>query len=62
MAGNDKSGNNWRIAYVGSRIQSKNSKTGLWPKSETQTGQFMDVKISSGRFIVVRKEKQNEIY
>lgn len=56
MAGNGKSGDNRRLGYVG-RTQSHNPTTGLWTKRDTQTGQFMDVKTSGGKFKGIRKEK-----
>ncbi|KKX51792.1 hypothetical protein [Sphingobacterium sp. IITKGP-BTPF85] len=42
---------------MGERSQSQNPVTGLWTKRDTQTGQFMDVKTSGGKFKGVRKEK-----
>lgn len=57
MAGNGKTGDNRCHGYVGERSQSQNPVTGLWTKRDTQTGQFMDVKTSGGKFKGVRKEK-----
>lgn len=57
MAGNVKIGDNRRHGYAGKRTQSQNPKTGLWTKRETETGQFMDVKTSGGKFKSIRKEK-----
>lgn len=57
MAGNGKSGDSRRHGYVRERSQSQNPKTGLWTKRDTQTGQFMDVKTSGGKFKGVRREK-----
>jgi hypothetical protein len=59
MAGNGKTGDNRRHGYVGGRSQSHNPKTGLWTKRDTQTGQFMDVKTSGGKFKGIRKEDNN---
>ena len=42
-------GNNWRKGAVKDRTQTYNPKTGLWTKSDTQTGQFMDVKTSDNK-------------
>ena len=43
---------------VRQRSQVKNPKTGLWTKRDSETGKFMDVKISSSKpFKGVRKEK-----
>ena len=60
MAGNGKTGDNRRHGYVGRRSQFYNPKTGLWTKRDTQTGQFMDVKTSGGKFKSIRKENNNE--
>ncbi|RZK22814.1 MAG: hypothetical protein EOO43_09180 [Flavobacterium sp.] len=60
MAGNGKSGDNRRHGYVSERTQTQNPKTGLWTKRDTQTGQFMDVKTSGGKFKGVRKEKDQD--
>lgn len=57
MAGNGKSDDNHHHGDVGGRTQSQNPKTGLWTKRDTQTGQFMDVKTSGGKFKGIRKEK-----
>lgn len=57
MAGNGKTGDSRRHGYVGGRTQSENPKTGLWTKRDAQTGQFMDVKTSGGKFKGIRKEK-----
>lgn len=57
MAGNGKTGDNRRHGYVGERTQSQNPVTGLWTKRDTQTGQFIDVKTSGGKFKGIRKEK-----
>lgn len=56
MAGNGKSGDNRRHGYVSERTQTQNPTTGLWTKRDTQTGKFMDVKTSGGKFKGVRKE------
>jgi len=57
MAGNGKSGDKRRHGCVGGRTQSHNPRTGLWTKRDKQTGQFMDVKTSGGKFKGIRKEK-----
>jgi len=57
MAGNGKSGDNRRHGYVGERTQSQNPRTGLWTKRDTNTGQFIDTKTSSGKFKGIRREK-----
>lgn len=57
MAGNGRSGDNRGHGYVGERTKSQNPKTGLWTKRDTQTGKFIDVKTSGGRFKGIRREK-----
>jgi len=57
MAGNGKPGDNRRHGYVGGRTQSHNSRTELWTKRDTTTGQFMDTKTSGGKFKGIRREK-----
>lgn len=48
---------NSRKGAVKDRSQVQNPKTGLWTKRDTETGKFMDVKTSGGKFKGVRKEK-----
>ncbi len=57
MATNRKSGDNRRHGAVKQRSQVKNPKTGLWVKRDSNSGQFMDVKTSGGKFKGVRREK-----
>lgn len=47
-----------RKGAVKQRSQVKNTKTGLWTKRNSETGQFIDVKTSSKKpFKGVRKER-----
>lgn len=49
---------NSRRGAVKDRTQIQNPRTGLWTKRDSNTGQFMDVKISSPEpFKGVSKEK-----
>ena len=48
---------NSRKGAVKKRSQVLNPKTGLYTKRNADTGQFMDVKTSGGKFKGVRKEK-----
>ena len=57
MAVNKPTGDNSRKGAVRNRSQVKNPKTGLWVKRNPDTGRFMDVKTSGGKFKGVRKEK-----
>ncbi|MDB0600273.1 hypothetical protein PL373_03775 [Tenacibaculum maritimum] len=57
MATNRKSGDNRRHGAVKQRSQVKNPKTGLWIKRDSETGKFMDVKTSGGKFKGVTKER-----
>lgn len=57
MATNGKSGDNRRHGAVKERSQVLNPKTGLYVKRDANTGKFMDVKTSGGKFKGVRKEK-----
>nr|WP_293294543.1 hypothetical protein [Allomuricauda sp.] len=50
MATNGKSGDNRRHGAVRSRSQVLNPKTGLYVKRDSNSGQFMDVKTSGGKF------------
>ncbi len=45
-----------RHGAVKDRSQVLNTKTGLYVKRDSETGQFMDVKTTSGKFKGVRKE------
>ncbi len=57
MASNKPIGDNSRKGAVKSRSQSKNPKTDLMTKRDTEDGKFMDVKTTGGKFKGVRKEK-----
>ena len=51
-----------RHGAVKDRSQFENPKTGLFVKRDSETGQFMDVKTTGGKFKGVETEKQLEIY
>ncbi|WP_452230016.1 hypothetical protein [Lacinutrix sp. MEBiC02404] len=57
MAKNKPIGDNARKGAVKQRSQVLNPKTNLYVKRDTETGKFMDVKTSGGKFKGVRKEK-----
>lgn len=57
MAVNKPYGDNSRKGAVRERSQVLNPKTGLYIKRDTNTGQFMDVKTTRGKFKGVRTEK-----
>lgn len=57
MAKNKPIGDNSRKGAVKQRSQVLNTKTNLFVKRDTETGKFMDVKTSGGKFKGVRKEK-----
>lgn len=57
MAKNKPVGDNARKGAVKQRSQVLNPKTNLYVKRNTETGKFMDVKTSGGKFKGVRKEK-----
>ncbi|HEU5051553.1 MAG: hypothetical protein ACTHK8_18790 [Ginsengibacter sp.] len=57
MAKNGKPGDGHRNGAVDQRSQVLNPKTNLYAKRDTETGRFMDVKTSGGKFKGVRKEK-----
>ncbi|SMC72683.1 MULTISPECIES: hypothetical protein [Flavobacteriaceae] len=57
MATNKPVGDNARKGAVKQRSQVLNPKTNLYVKRDTETGKFMDVKTSGGKFKGVRKEK-----
>lgn len=56
MARNGKVGDGHRNGAVTGRSQVLNPKTGLYVKRDTESGQFMDVKTSGGKFKGVRRE------
>lgn len=57
MATNGKSGDDRRHGAVRKRTQVKHSSGKLYVKRDAETGKFMDVKTSGGKFKGVRKEK-----
>lgn len=57
MAKNKPIGDNARKGAVKKRSQVLNPKTNLFVKRNTESGRFMDVKTSGGKFKGVRKEK-----
>lgn len=57
MAVNKPIGDNARIGAVRKRSQVENPKTGLYVKRDTDSGRFMDVKTTGGKFKGVTKEK-----
>jgi hypothetical protein len=57
MAKNKPVGDNARKGAVKQSSQVLNPKTNLYVKRDTETGKFMDVKTSGGKFKGVRKEK-----
>lgn len=57
MAKNKPTGDNARKGAVKGRSQILNPKTKLYVKRDAETGRFMDVKTTGGKFKGVRKEK-----
>lgn len=57
MAKNKPVGDNARKGAVKNRSQILNPKTSLFVKRDAETGRFMDVKTTGGKFKGVRKEK-----
>jgi len=57
MATNKPTGDNARKGAVRKRTQSENPKTGLMTKRDKETGEYIDVKTTGGKFKGVRKEK-----
>lgn len=57
MATNGKSGDNRRHGAVKGRSQTVHSNGKLYVKRDADSGKFMDVKTSGGKFKGVRKEK-----
>ena len=57
MASNKPTGDNARKGAVRKRSQVENPKTGLMTKRDKNSGEFMDIKSSGGKFKGVRKEK-----
>ena len=56
MAKNGKPGNG-RIGQIRKRSQTRNPKSKLWVKRDTNTGRFIDIKKDGLPFKGVRKEK-----
>jgi hypothetical protein len=57
MAKNKPVGDNARKGAVKQRSQVLNTKTNLYVKRDSETGKFMDVKTTGGKFKGVKKEK-----
>ncbi|MEC7771844.1 MAG: hypothetical protein VX798_11720 [Bacteroidota bacterium] len=57
MAKNKPIGDNARKGAVKRRSQIFNPKTNLFVKRNSDTGKFMDVKSTGGKFKGIRKEK-----
>lgn len=57
MARDKPTGDNARVGAVKDRSQVLNPKTDQYVKRDTETGKFMDVKTSGGKFKGVREEK-----
>lgn len=57
MATNKLLGDNARKGAINQRSQVLNPKTNLYVKRDAETGKFMDVKATRGKFKGVRKEK-----
>ncbi|MFZ6014263.1 MAG: hypothetical protein ACOYXT_28235 [Bacteroidota bacterium] len=57
MATNKPTGDSARVGAVKDRSQVLNPKTEQYVKRDTETGRFMDVKTSGGKFKGVREEK-----
>jgi len=57
MAKNGKTGDGHRNGQVDKRSQVFNPKTEQFVKRDTETGKFMDVKTTGGKFKGVRTEK-----
>lgn len=57
MAKNPPIGDNKRIGAVRERSQVYNPKTELYVKRDTNTGRFMDVKTTGGKFKGVKEEQ-----
>ena len=57
MASNKPTGDNSRKGAVKKRSQLENPITGTMTKRNKESGEFMDVKTTAGKFKGVRKEK-----
>jgi len=60
MAVNKPTGDGSRIGAVKERSQVLNPKTNQYVKRDTNTGRFMDVKTTGGKFKGVRTEKKSK--
>ncbi len=56
MAKNKPLGDNARVGAVRRRTQTFNGKTGLYVKRDRETGRFIDVKATGGKFKGVTRE------
>jgi len=59
MAKNDPTGDNSRKDALKHRSQVLNPITGLYTKRDKDSGQFMSVKITGGKYRGVRNERNN---
>jgi hypothetical protein len=59
MAKNKPVGDNARKGAIKKRSQVLNTKTNLFVKRDSETGRFMDVKTTGGKFKGVRNESKN---
>ena len=57
MTKNRPIGDNARVGAVRGRTQTFNGKTGLYVKRDRETGRFIDVKTTGGKFKGITKEK-----
>lgn len=57
MAVNKPIGDNARVGAVRGRSQTFNGKIGLYVKRDRETGRFLDVKTTGGKFKGIRREK-----
>ena len=57
MASNKPTGDNSRKGAVKKRSQGENPRTSLMTKRDKESGEFMDVKTTGGKFKGVRREK-----
>lgn len=62
MAVNKPYGDNARKGAVRERSQVLNPKTNLYVKRNANTGQFMDVKTTGGKFKGVRTENKTSLF
>ena len=60
MAKNKPVGDNARKGAVKQRSQILNPKTNLYVKRDTETGKFMDVKTTGGKFKGITNESKNK--